>query len=122
MTDTTQIDTTSSTVDSIFHYRVTDQARYQQYLDEVFPVTEGEEPYVLEYKIFRGSDGTMFQHERYENEDAVVKHMTRTASAQEDFAASTEFISLTMLGALSESIREAYGINTEFTPFRSVER
>lgn len=116
MTDTTQ------TVDALFNYRVTDQARYQSYLDKVLPVTQDDEPYVLGYEIFRGEDGSYYQHEFYENEEAIVKHMALTASGQEDFAASTEMISVSMLGPLSGEFRKQYGISTEFTKFKAISR
>lgn len=111
-----------STIDALFGYRVTDDARFQQYLDKVFPITEADEPYVLGYEIFRGSDGTYFQHEHYENEDAIWKHMEVTAAGQEDFAASTEMISVTMLGDLSEKFKETFGVETGYTAFRQVAR
>ncbi|ROS60005.1 hypothetical protein EDF42_3386 [Curtobacterium sp. PhB172] len=116
MSDSTKI------VDALFNYRVTDEARYQQYLDKVLPVTEKDEPYVLSYQIFRGADGSLYQHEVCEDEAAIVKHMTLTASGQEDFAASTEFISTTMLGPVSDEFRAQYGIDTEFLPFKTVTR
>lgn len=74
---------TPKTVDALFNYRVTDQARFQSYLD---------------------------------------KHMTVTASGQEDFAASTEMISVSMLGPISDEFRKQYGIDTEFKPFKAVTR
>lgn len=111
-----------STIDALFSYRVTDEARFQQYVDKVFPVTEADEPYVLSYEIFRGSDGTYYQHELYADEDAIWKHMEVTAAGQQDFAASTEMISVTMLGDLSDKFRESFGVETNYAPFRRVAR
>ncbi|MFE3060477.1 putative quinol monooxygenase [Nocardia sp. NPDC059239] len=111
-------------IDALFSYNVKPgmEDRYQAYLDKVFPITEAEEPYVLGYEIFQGADGTYYQHEQYENEDAIWKHMERTAAGQEDFAASTEMLSVTMLGELSDKFRETYGIKVSYTPFRRVAR
>ena len=113
---------TNKTVDALFNYRVTDQARFQSYLDKVLPVTQADEPYVLGYEIFEGADGSYYQHELYEDEAAIGKHMTLTASGQEDFAASTEMISVSMLGPVSDEFRKQYGIDTEFKPFKAVIR
>lgn len=110
---------TSQTVDALFNYRVTDPTRFQAYLDKVLPVTEADEPYVLGYEIFQGADGTYFQHEKYENEAAIARHMELTASGQADFAASTKMISVSMLGPVSDEFREQHGIDTEFTPFKA---
>jgi quinol monooxygenase YgiN len=98
------------------------ESRFQSYLDKVLPVTEAEEPYVLGYEIFQGDDGTYYQHERYESEDAIWKHMEVTASGQEDFAASTEMISVSMLGELSQKFRDTYGVSVPYSPFRQVAR
>jgi quinol monooxygenase YgiN len=114
----------STVIDNFFSYRVKPgmDGRYQAYLDKVLLVTEMHEPYVLRYEIFRGDDGTYFQHERYKNEDAIWKHMELTASGQEDFAAATEMLSLTMLGELSQRFRDTYGVRVSYTPFRQVAR
>lgn len=88
-------------VDLIFRYRVTDQARFDEYPAKVVPVTEAHEPYVLEYHLFRRDDGTMLQHERYENEAAVRRHMAVTAEGQADWAAATELLDLMAIGELS---------------------
>jgi quinol monooxygenase YgiN len=114
----------STAIDALFNYRIKPgmEDRYQAYLDKVLLVTEAKEPYVLGYEIFRGDDGTYFQHERYENEDAVWKHMELTAAAQEDFAASTDMLSISMLGELSQKFRDAFGIGISYTPFRQITR
>ena len=88
-------------VDLIFRYRITDQARFDEYLAKVVPVTEVDEPYVLEYHLFRSEDGTMLQHERYENKAAIRRHMTVTAEGQADWAAATELLDLMAVGELS---------------------
>jgi quinol monooxygenase YgiN len=118
----------STEINNYFSYRIKPgmEERFQAYLDKVLPVTEAQEPYVLSYEIFQGSDGTYFQHERYENEDAVWKHMEVTASGQADFAASTEMISLVILGELSQKFRDTFGadvdLGAEYLPFRQVAR
>ncbi|TDD34656.1 putative quinol monooxygenase [Saccharopolyspora elongata] len=114
----------SGVIDALFSYRIKPgmEDRYQAYLDKVLPVTEAQESYVLGYEIFRGDDGTYFQHERYENEEAIWKHMELTAIGQEDFAASTDMLSVSMLGELSQKFRDTYGIGVSYTPFRQVTR
>jgi quinol monooxygenase YgiN len=114
----------STQIDNFFSYRVKPgmEERYESYLNKVLSVTETQEPYVLSYEIFRGDDGTYFQHERYENEDAIWKHMKLTASGQEDFAAATEMLSLIMLGELSQKFRDTYRVRVSYTPFRQVAR
>lgn len=112
----------TTTVDALFAYRVTDEARFAEYTAKVFPLTEADEPYVLGYEIFRGDDGTFYQHERYADEAAIWKHMEVTAACQADFAASTEMISVTMLGDLSDKFRETFGVTTSYTSFRRIAR
>ncbi|QSE90771.1 antibiotic biosynthesis monooxygenase [Rhodococcus pseudokoreensis] len=111
-------------IDALFSYRVRPgmEDRYQAYLDKVFPITEAEEPYVLGYEIFHGDDGTYYQHEQYENEDAIWKHMERTAAGQEDFASSAELLTNVILGEVSEKFRDTFGVKVSYTPFRSVSR
>jgi quinol monooxygenase YgiN len=116
-------------VDMFFRYTVKagQQERYQAYLDKVLPVTEAQEPYILEYEIFRTEDGTYLQHERYENEDALHKHMQVTADGQADFAAATELMDLHAVGQLSESYWntvDSYGIPSTYgySRFRAIQR
>ncbi|MFJ9375047.1 putative quinol monooxygenase [Streptomyces sp. NPDC101455] len=116
----------SDVVYAIFKYRVKPgmEGRFQDYLDKVLPVTEAQEPYVLGYEIFQAPDGTYFQHEYYENEAAVWKHMELTADGQKDHAEATEFIELTMVGNLTQKFRDTFlgGGGTDFRPFRNVSR
>ena len=101
MTSTTQIDL-------FFRYTVKDEKRFQDYLDQAIPLTQ-DEPYVLEYHLFREADGTMFQHERYENEEAIGKHTTTTADAQAAFAEATEYIDFRAVGNLSDDFKNLIG-------------
>jgi quinol monooxygenase YgiN len=116
----------SGKVDTLFVYRIKPgmEERFQQYQDKVLPVTRAREPYVLEYEIFQGGNGTYFQHERYENEEALWKHMEVTAAGQEDFNASTELESLTILGEMSEKFWEVFGGpgSVRYQPFRQITR
>jgi quinol monooxygenase YgiN len=114
----------SNQIENLFHYRIKSgmEEQYQAYLDKVLPVTQAQEPYILAYEISRGSDGSYFQRELYENEEAVWKHMELTAEGQADFIASTEMIELVILGELSKKFRDTYSITTTYTPFRHVTR
>ncbi|MFJ9019750.1 putative quinol monooxygenase [Streptomyces sp. NPDC102259] len=111
---------------ALFHYRVKPgmEDRFQDYLAKVLPVTEAQEPYILGYEIFQAPDGSYFQHEHYENEEAVWKHLELTADGQKDFAEATEMIHLTMVGNLTQKFRDTFlgGEGTDFKPFRSVSR
>ncbi|MBA4025091.1 MAG: hypothetical protein C0482_22275 [Gordonia sp.] len=114
----------STTVQALFTYRVKPgcEEQFQSYIDKVFPVTEANEPYVVGYEIFQNADGIYLQHETYENEDAIWKHMNVTASGQADFAASTELLSVQMLGSVSDKFRETYGHPEVFGDFKRVTR
>ncbi|WP_405427558.1 putative quinol monooxygenase [Streptomyces erythrochromogenes] len=98
--------------------------RFQASMEKVLPVTEAREPYVLGYEIFQAPDGSYYQHEHYENEAAVWKHMELTADGQKDWAEATEMIQLTMVGNLTQEFRDTFlgGGGTEFRPFRRVSR
>lgn len=96
---------TTDQIDFFFTYRVLDQDLFEKYLATVLPVTEKEEPYVLEYTLARGADGTVLQHERYENEEAVRRHVTLTAEGQKMWGQSTELIDIRFVGPLSEKFR-----------------
>jgi quinol monooxygenase YgiN len=97
-------------VDLIFRYRVKEdqRERFEQYLAKVVPVTESQEPYVLEYHIFRREDGTFLQHERYADEAAIHRHLEVTAEGQADWAAATELLDLMAVGELSQDFWDAY--------------
>ncbi|WDF31980.1 hypothetical protein PTW37_08745 [Arthrobacter agilis] len=117
--------TATNQIDLFFRYTVKDQARYQDYLDQVFPLTQNE-TYVLEYHIDREANGTMLQHERYENEAAIGKHTDNTAAAQAAFAESTEINDFRAVGPLSDEFRNLIGgmglPAAFFDRFRSVDR
>ncbi|MET7540313.1 hypothetical protein [Streptomyces sp. NPDC005507] len=114
----------SNEIENLFHYRVKSgmEERYQAYVNKVLPLTQAQEPYVLGYEILQGSDGSYYQRERYENEEAVWKHMELTAEGQADFAAATEMIELVILGELSQKFRDTFGITTTYTPLHQVNR
>ena len=101
MTDSTQIDL-------FFRNTVKNEERFQDYLDQAIPLTQ-EEPYVLEYHLFREADGTMFQHERYENEAAIGKHTQTTANAQAAFAEATEYIDFRAVGNVRDEFKSLLG-------------
>ena len=113
-------------IDTIFRYSIKpgQEARFQASLDKVLPFTEAEEPYVLEYSLFRQADGSYLQHERYENEEAVARHLERTAEGQADFHASTELIIVMVTGELTMGFwKEFEGPNfINYSRFREVAR
>lgn len=113
-------------VDLIFRYNVKpgEEQRFQAYLDKVFPVTEAQEPYVVEYQIFRQADGSYLQHERYESEEAVSRHLALTAEGQADFHASAEIIDVMAIGDLKQSFWTAFEgpYFTRYARFREVRR
>jgi quinol monooxygenase YgiN len=116
--------TDSAQVDLFFRYTVTDDDGFQQYLDNSVPITEKDEPWVLEYNIHRGADGVVFQHERYADEAAIHKHMALTAEWQELHAASTKYIDIRVVGPVSDEFKAAL---VDYNPtfwnrFRAVER
>jgi hypothetical protein len=96
---------TTDQIDFFFTYRVLDQDLFEQYVATVLPVTEKEEPYVLEYTLARSADGTVLQHERYENEEAIARHLALTADGQKMWGESTELLDIRFVGPLSEKFR-----------------
>jgi hypothetical protein len=96
---------TTDQIDFFFTYRVLDQDLFEQYVATVLPVTEKEEPYVLEYTLARSADGTILQHERYENEEAIARHLALTADGQKMWGESTELLDIRFVGPLSEKFR-----------------
>ena len=96
---------TTDQIDVFFTYRVLDQDLFEKYLAAVLPVTEKEEPYVLEYTLARSADGTILQHERYENEEAINRHLALTADGQKMWGESTQLTNIRFVGPLSEKFR-----------------
>jgi quinol monooxygenase YgiN len=113
-------------VDLYFAYRVKEgmDAVFEQYLAKVLPATEQQEPYVLEYHLFRNADGTVFQHERYADEQAIRDHLRVTADGQADWAAATELLDIRMVGPLSRAFLEEFSVpaSAHFERFREVTR
>lgn len=98
----------TTAIDLHFSYRVTDEDKFQRYVDAVLPVTERDEPYVLEYSLARDTDGVVLQHERYENEDAIRKHLEATATGQKLWGESTELIDIRFVGPLSDGFKKEF--------------
>lgn len=96
---------TPDQIDVFFTYRVLDQDLFEKYVATVLPVTEKDEPYVLEYTLARGADGTILQHERYENEAAIARHLALTADGQKMWGESTELTNIRFVGPLSKKFR-----------------
>ena len=96
--------------DTIFRYRIKpgQEERFQSYLDKVLPVTEAQEPYVLEFELFRQEDGSFLQHEPYENEEAVAKHLELTAAGQADFHASVDLLEVRAIGEFTMSFWDEF--------------
>jgi hypothetical protein len=93
-------------IDVFFTYRITDQDLFERYVATVLPVTEEEEPHVLEYTLARSADGsTILQHERYENEEAIARHLALTADGQRMWGGSTELTDIRFVGPVSEKFR-----------------
>ncbi|MER5915735.1 antibiotic biosynthesis monooxygenase family protein [Streptomyces sp. NPDC001982] len=116
----------SEKIDALFTYRIKPgmEERFQAYLDKMLPVIEAE-PYVLEYEIFQGDDGTYYQHERFENEAAMWRHMEVIAEGQADRQASTEMLSLTVLGKMSQKYWDTFGAaagSVAYERFRQIAR
>jgi quinol monooxygenase YgiN len=108
----------------LFSYRVHDEDRFQSYLDKVLPVTEADEPYMLAYEIFQNEAGVYMQREVYADGDALAKHFDLTADGQKDFAAATEVLSLTALGAPPAEWFTIHHIPTDaaFAKIRAISR
>jgi quinol monooxygenase YgiN len=85
-----------------------EEDRYQRYLDVVMPVMEKREPFVLAYDIFRADDGSYLQHELYENEEAINRHVKAIAATLDDFTQSTEILDVRVLGPVSEQFWQAF--------------
>ena len=98
-------------IDLYFTYRVHDEDLFAEYLDAVLPVTAEQEPYVLEYTLARGVYGTILQHERYENEAAIGRHLELTREGQEKWGQSTELLDIRFVGPLSQEFRDAYNLD-----------
>ncbi|NYJ73178.1 antibiotic biosynthesis monooxygenase [Allobranchiibius huperziae] len=113
----------TTTIDLHFRYRITDEARFDEYLALVPPITESQEPYVLEYELARDHD-IVLQHERYEDEAAIARHLDVTAEGQRARAESTELLDIRFVGALSDDFKQRNDtpLATWWTRYRSVER
>jgi hypothetical protein len=116
--------TIDSTITLIFSYRVTDEKRFQDYLEKVFPVTEVDEPYMLAYEIYQNPEGIYTQREVYADGDALAKHFTLTAEGQADFAAATDLINLVALGDPPADWFETHQIprDVAYSKFKAVAR
>jgi quinol monooxygenase YgiN len=88
-------------LDLVFRFRVKEgkEDLYQKALEDIVPITEAEEPYVLAYDIFRGDDGVYAQHECYVDEAAMFRHIERTAAGQAEWAEATDVLDVLVLGA-----------------------
>src|SRR5262245_41385223 len=91
---------TRDRVDLVFTFRVKpdEQDLYERAIDALLPVTERDEPYVLEYEIYRDAEDLYTQHERYVDEDAMFRHLEVTEAAQVDWAEATDVQQVFVLG------------------------
>lgn len=116
----------TNAIDIVFRFKVKagEEERYQRAIDSILPITEEQEPYVLEYEIYRDADGVYTQHERYADEDAVHRHMEVTAPGQADWAAATDLEQVIVLGDMSEKFWNLYGgpHAKGYSPFRKIKR
>ncbi len=87
-------------------------------------MTEADEPYMLEYEIYKNADGIYVQHEVYADGAALSKHFNLTAEGQADFAAATDLINLVALGDPPADWFDTHQIprSAAHSKFRSVAR
>ena len=113
-------------IDILFRSRVKEggESLFQEYLEKVYQLTEAEESHVLGYEIFVQEDGTYLQHERYEDEEAIYKHLAVTAEGQAAWAEATELLEIDFIGDLSRESWERWRTPTatRYTRFRSIAR
>ncbi|WP_099826307.1 putative quinol monooxygenase [Oceaniglobus indicus] len=78
-------------------------------LDEMVETTEADEPGALHYEYYMNADETRCTSlERYEDSDAVMKHLANFASLYaERFFACFKPVSFTVYGPASDQVREA---------------
>ncbi|MBU2667814.1 hypothetical protein KOI35_30315 [Actinoplanes bogorensis] len=100
--------TARNQVDLIFKYRVADEARFAESQELIYPRTEADEPYLIEYQVFRQPDGVHLQHERYFDEDSIWRHLEVTAAGQQAWNEATELIEVNVIGPVGEKFREAF--------------
>jgi quinol monooxygenase YgiN len=98
-------------IDLVFRFRVRPgkEDLYQRSIDHIVPITETEEPYVLAYDIFRDDNGLYAQHECYVDEEAMFRHLERTAVGQKEWAEATDVIDVLVLGAAGDRFWETFG-------------
>ncbi|WP_432013594.1 antibiotic biosynthesis monooxygenase [Streptomyces cucumeris] len=116
----------SDIVYALFHYRVKPgkEELFESAVERIFSATEAGQPYVFICELYQAPDGSYYQVERYENEEAVWKHMEIGAEPEADWAEATEILQLTMLGNLTQKFRDHFleGEGTKFKPVRAVKR
>jgi hypothetical protein len=79
---------------------------------------------MLAYEIFQNDEGVYTQREVYADGDALAEHFDLTADGQKDFAAATEILSLSALGAPPADWFSTHQIpsTAAFTKLRAVAR
>lgn len=101
----------SQQVHLIFEFTIKpgNENKYQETLARQLEFTERRDPYVLHYEIYKNDDGSYCQHEHYENEEAIVKHMQTTEEELKVWNDITEITSMYVLGSLSDAFVRQYG-------------
>ena len=105
-----------------FHVKEGQQATYEQILARQLVITTKKDPGVLLYEITRDSDGSYCQHERYENEAALLLHVKNTDEELKTWIQVTERFQTICLGALSEEFRKGYDGIELFEPYLQLNR
>lgn len=103
--------TAPAQVDLLFTYRVKpgEEERFAASQRSIYPITEGEEPYVLEYELFQREDGSYLQHERYFDEAAIQRHLDATAEGQALWNAAVDLDEVFVIGPVSQDFVDRVG-------------
>ena len=117
---------TNSPIDVVLRFRVKPDKLelYKQAIDFILPIIEAKESYVLEYKIYKNTEGVYTQHERFVDEAALHRHLEVTMDGQIKWAEATEIEQVIILGDMSEHFWNLYGNeNTHgYSLFRKIKR
>lgn len=103
--------TAPAQIDLLFTYRVKpgEEDRFAASQRAIYPVTERDEPYVIEYELFQREDGSYLQHERYFDEAAIDRHLERTADGQALWNAAVDLLEVFVIGPVSQAFIDRVG-------------
>jgi quinol monooxygenase YgiN len=93
-------------------------------LERQLDITAAKDPGVLSYEIFRDSGGNYCQHERYEDEAALMLHIQNTAAELAEWSEVTELSDTIVLGPVSDEFlnSETAAGAVRYLPFKQVTR